>query len=303
MNFNKSGQNTDQLARSLIQKAIRRNQPDIADATFQYLAKKPTELKWLRARLAVWTFEEAWPYGCKVSFGTNETENRDHIRALCSVIKNKDAAGLGSLAYALSEGDQSVLDGGEDDWLIHNVAWALEGTQYKDYRQRLLAQSETKTRDQKDLVENAIKGSKRAGWPWDKAFAYAAGLLAVDDVVPKLNEIAIETDEPFPFWIAIDKHTQLGKETIKRVAKEMSIDANTALWLSFYFESAVCSELSYSPWWEREKAWRMSKLGIDLEHALMTWVTMRPMVEDYLAIEAEELRQRVMESPRVLNLF
>ena len=309
MNFKKAGENTDQLARSLIQKAIRRNQPDIADATFHYLAKETTELRWLRNRLAVWTFEEAWPYGRKVSFGTDDTKNRHHIRELCSVIKNKDAAGLGSLAYALSEGDQSVLNGGEDDWFIGEVARSLEGKQYLDYRERRKKESETKTQDQKDLVDGAISGSMKAGWPWDKAFAYAAGLLAIHDQVPNLNKIRAESDEPFPFWIAIDKHTQPGKETIRRVAKEMSIPANTALWLSFYFESAVCSELSDSPWWEREKAWRMSKLGIGLEDAFITWDKMRPIVKDYLTRDAEELRERVMASPRVsceasqLNLF
>ena len=118
MVMRRAGADTDQAARSLLQKAIRRGRADIAEAVFRFLVPTKAEFDWMRSRLAVFTFEEAWPYGRLVTFSRLEDENLRHVLALCSLRKNKDAAGLGSLAYALSEGDQTVLRQDEGDWYI-----------------------------------------------------------------------------------------------------------------------------------------------------------------------------------------
>ena len=126
MVIRKASLNTDQVARSLLQKAVRRGNATIAKATFRYLVSERDEFDWVRSRLAVITFEEAWPYGMSVTFGRSETEILGHYTALCTCAKNKDAAGLGSLAYALSEGDESVLAGDPDDRQIRVIAKAIK---------------------------------------------------------------------------------------------------------------------------------------------------------------------------------
>lgn len=296
MVIRKASADTDQLARSLLQKAIRRSNPDVATATFWHLAKTKEEFRWVRSRLAVLTFEEAWPYGLKVSFGRSESEILGHLITLCSVKKNKDAAGLGSLAFAFSEGDSTVLRDDDHDWYIRVVAKALKDKE--KFRAWAQAESINLSPEQTALIANAIDGSKKAGWPWDKAFTYAAALFALKSPVPALDQVTTNAYNKFPFWVAIDNHTQQGKEAIRLAAAQLHIPANTALWLSFYYESATCSDLTESPWWEREKRWRLSKLGVGEREAFNKWSQLRPLIREHLAKEAMALETRVMESWR-----
>ena len=72
MVIRKASPDTDQVARSLLQKAVRRGSASVAVATFRYLVAERDELQWLRGRLAVMTVEEAWPYVAQVIFGRGE---------------------------------------------------------------------------------------------------------------------------------------------------------------------------------------------------------------------------------------
>lgn len=289
---------TDQITRSLLQKAVRRGNPSIAKAAFRYLTKEKNDFPWLRSRLAVMTFEEAWPYGRDVTFGRSESEIADHYATLCVCEKNKDAAGLGSLAYVLSEGDNSVLNGDDHDWYIRVVAKAL--IEKEKFSEWITNEAKKLGSEQFTLVEHALEGSRKAGWPWDKAFTYAAALLAVKHSVPLLNRFE-PTDKKFPFWIAIDKHTQRGKEVIRQVAKKQGIAANTALWLSFYCSSSICVNLVNSPWWQRERKWRFSKLNISENQAEDIWGKLKTDVIFYLQEDAIGLEEKIRKftEPRI----
>jgi hypothetical protein len=291
MVIRRANEDTDQIARSLLQKAIRRGCKEVATAAFWHLTKLRNDFKWIRSRLAVFTFEEVWPYGQCITFERSEAKTLHHIIALCSAQKNKDAAGLGALGYAYSEGDNTTLKGDEGDWYIRVVSKAL---QEKDkFRDWALSESLNLPQEQARLVSNAIDGSKKAGWPWDKAFTYAAALLAIKKPVPTLSDApGIEADK-FPFWVAIDKHTKDGKEAIKIAAQELHIPANTALWLSFYFESAICQSLGPSPWWDRERSWRLNKLSLSETDARKRWGQVRVCVKDLLAEKASFLAERI----------
>lgn len=291
MVMRKASPDTDQVARSLLQKAVRRGNASVAEATFRYLLEEKDEFIWLRSRLAVMTFEEAWPYGLKVTFGRSESEVLGHYLALCGSEKNKDAAGLGSLAYALSEDDRSVLADDEGDWYIRVIAKALkEREKFWDW---IKSEAVKVNPIQNQLIDRAYEGSKKAGWPWDKAFTYAAALLALKEPVPNSSRINSSTSGEFPYWTAIDKHTKRGKEVIRAVAKDLDVPANTALWLSFYLESAVCAHMTFSPWWEREKRWRMAKLGLLQIEAENIWSKLRPIVAERLSDDAEQLARRI----------
>ncbi len=291
MAIRKASPDTDQEARSLLQKAIRRGNAPIVRATFRYLVAERDELAWLRTRLAVMTFEEAWPYVELVSFGRSEAEILGHYLALCRSVKNKDAAGLGSLAYALSQGDQSVLNGDEGDWFIRVIAKAI--TSREKFWAWVESEGIPRNEEARKLAVRALEGSKKAGWPWDKAFAYATALFAAKCSLPMLESIPTDDTSEFLFWIAIDKHTPKGKSTIRAVAEEMGVRSNIALWLSFYLESGVCSHLVESRWWEREKRWRFSKLGLAEGEAEGVWARLRPTVAERLAVDADRLRQRI----------
>ena len=79
MVIRKADAETDQLARSLLQKAVRRGNVTTTLATFRYLVAEKDEFNWLRSRLAIMTFEEAWPYGQDVTFGRSESEIAAHF--------------------------------------------------------------------------------------------------------------------------------------------------------------------------------------------------------------------------------
>ena len=293
----RAGTDTDRATRSLLQKAIRRGRADIAEAAFRFLAPTKTEFAWMRSRLAVFTFEEAWPYGRLVTFSKSEDENLGHVLTLCSLQKNKDAAGLGSLAYELSEGDTTVLRQDEGDWYIRVVARAIK--ERDKFREWALSEAAQLAPEQAQLVSGAVEGSKKASWPWDRAFTYAAALLAIKGPVPDLTGAPAPAADPFPFWVALDKHTPQGKEAIRRVAKDAAVSPDTALWVSFYFESATCQSLAPSPWWDRERSWRLAKLGLSETDGGDLWSRLRPGVERCLVPEAEALAERVLDPPQV----
>ena len=52
---------TDQVMRSLLQKAVRRGNTEMVNSVLQYFLQTDQD-KWLRNRLAVITVEECWPY-------------------------------------------------------------------------------------------------------------------------------------------------------------------------------------------------------------------------------------------------
>jgi hypothetical protein len=282
---------TDQPARSLLQKAIRRADARVARAAFRYLQRDKQDLHWLRARLAVIVFEEAWPYGATVMFDKGSEATLGEYLTLCHHPKFKDAAGLGSLAYAFSEGDSTVLNEDEGDWYIRAIAKA---SQAKDQFWSWIS-SESSSADERvrALVQRAREGSRKAGWPWDKAFACAAALLALKQGVPVL-ESQVYPPDVFPYWVAIDKHTPRGKEVLRDLARERKLKVNTVLWLSFYLESGLAIGLVPSTWWEREKMWRFAKLGMSSQEASQMWAALREDVKERLEPDAHALSKRIM---------
>jgi len=284
----KASPDTDQISRSLLQKALRRADIEMTRIAVAYLIHD-NDFDWMRKRLAVLTFEECWTYGLEVSYDKDEHIISNHIYKLVGTVKNRNAAGLGSLAYVLSEGDQSVYDGGVGDKDIKIISEAIK--RHRDFWE--WTKKQELDEKQKKIVENADKGFRKAGWPWDRAFAQAAAYLAIKGDIPDTIYIQPKSDSNFPLWIAIDKHTQQGKAAIREAAKQINFNANKALWLAFYFESAKCNDIQFSPWWEREIKWRMNKLELDYEEARQTWEQLKPIVIDLLKEETEKLKEKL----------
>ena len=119
--FNKPDQTTHQKCRSLLQKAVRRGCPELVECTAAHLFDI-NDKSWLRQRTAVITFEECWQIAVSWNYSPELVDIIDHLSSAAKVVKNKQAAGLGSLAYALTQDDRSVLDGHKRGGEILKVA-------------------------------------------------------------------------------------------------------------------------------------------------------------------------------------
>ena len=284
----KANPETDQVIRSFLQKAIRRGDDELTKQAIAYILKID-EFQWMRKRLAVMTFEECWNYGLTVAFDNDEDIIRKHYLELAKTVKNKNAAGLGSLAYALSKGDESVYQKDSGDKAIKIVSEAVK----RPTEFWIWAHKQNLSIKQRTLIENADKGFRKAGWPWDRAFTQAAAYLAITDNIPEISYLNSTSGSTFPLWVGIDKHTKEGKIAIRKAAKRSGFDANKALWLAFYFESAQCNKIENSPWWTREIKWRMAKLQLDFEQGKEIWEDLRPTVKELLHEEVNKLKDKL----------
>lgn len=280
---------TDQIGRSLLQKAVRRGDLRMTKIAINYIIHK-NDFDWLRKRLAVIMFEECWSYSLEITYDKDKEIVARHYTRIAEKIKNKNAAGLGSLAYAFSQGDTSVLYGDSEDKSIKIIAEAIKRP--RDFWE--WARKQELDESPKLAVENADKGFRKAGWPWDRAFAQAAAYLAISTDIPKPQLALTNQNEEFPLWIGIDKHTPQGKAAIRDAAKRIGFNSNKALWLAFYFESAKCNSISYSPWWEKEIMWRMKKLGLQIEEGQKIWEEIKPIVIEILEGETQLLKEKLL---------
>ncbi len=281
---------TDQISRSLLQKAVRRGNLEVTKQAISCILKN-NDFDWLRKRLAVVTFEECWTYGSEVSYERNEETIINHYLKIAGAVKNKGAAGLGSLAYVLSQGDTSVLNGSDEDKAIRIITEAIKRP--NDFWSWVKKQEVNET--QRLLVEMADKGFRKAGWPWDRAFAQAAAYLAISTPIPKTQFTKATAANEFPLWVGIDKHTREGKVAIREAAKRVGFNANKALWLAFYFESAKCNAIENSYWWHKEVSWRMKKLELSVDEANAIWERLKPIVVELLKEETERLHERIFK--------
>jgi hypothetical protein len=284
----KASPDTDQISRSILQKAVRRGDYEMTKKVIACIIQN-NDFDWMRKRLAVMTFEECWTYGYEVAYDNDQEIITKHYLKLVGTAKNRNAAGLGSLAYVLSEKDESVLQGDVGDNAIKIITEAIKCP--KEFWE--WAHKQNLNEKQKKIVEMADKGFRKAGWPWDRAFALSAAYLAITDEIPEIKYLEIKSDPNFPLWVGIDKHTKEGKIAIRKAAKQIGFDANKALWLAFYFESATCNIIENSPWWEREISWRMKKLELTIEKGKEIWEQLKPLVKENLKDEVTKIEEKL----------
>ena len=292
--MHKANPNTHQTCRSLLQKAVRRGNPVLVTKVVNHLYEIG-DIRWLRQRIGVMIAEECWPLMVEWTLPKKQREQvamTEILSKLANSVKFKDAAGLGSLAYALSEGDRSVLTGcGEDD-TIRRVCEAIkEANTYWKWA----ASQCSNTREAK-LVEHAEKFYRRGGWPWDRAFIQAAAYLAIMEGLPKLYTVP-SSKVKFPFWIALDKHTPQGKAVLHKIAKETRFSWRQLNWISFYCESGrVTKKHEPSRWWNREVEWRLHKVGLSFDAAEAIWAKARPIFAELLREESTHLERHISDS-------
>jgi len=291
MNLKPRKPSTDPSLRSLLQKAARRGFEEVVSATARRLLSIG-DATWLRSRAVVVTFEECWPLAAQLAISRDPDSKVGALRAVTQSTKQKDAAGLGALAFAFSEGDRTTLQAVPDEWYVRMVSEALA-------RPAAFFEWATK-RAGEDSAVSIVAASQQylpaATWGWDKACIIAGALLAVTSPVPQCST-APSPSGLFPYWVALDKHTPDGKEILQEVATRLAVPYRHLIWSGFYFESASVNLLASSPWFEAERRWRFSRTGLTVDEAAELWERVRAPVAESLSERANALRDSIERNP------
>lgn len=298
MYLKKPKASTDPRLRSLLQKAVRRGADCIVEAAIHKLIALG-DRAWLRSRTVVITFEESWPLAQSLALTKDQHTKQAALLRVSHSAKQKDAAGLGALAFAFHEGDQSMLNLVPSKLALQVVSEGLDRPNaYFDS-----ALSKCSSVESRRVVIAARNYLAAATWGWDKATILAAAFLAASGSVPTLPH-SESTVSDFPYWVALDKHTPEGKEAFRRVATKYGIAYRQLIWAGFYCESAIVNALEPSAWFEVERSWRLRKAGLNMQTAMELWGHLRPMISAELSATAESLRSQVEhQGVRQGNLF
>jgi len=274
--------------RSLLQKAVRRGAVELLFTTCALLESLgPKARTWLKKRAVVITFEENWPLGCELVFNKSFPSKVAVLVKMAQSAKSRDAAGLGALAFVLSEGDTSVLEGSPEDKSIRIIANAIQRPD--DFWKWI--QSQGATGRPGALIQNAVR-FRNVGLPEEKAFSKAAAYLAVSGALPEAVPLAQETLE-FPYMAALDGHTSQGRRALNDIARDLHIPQPQLDWALFYFEGSATSGSVDSVWWERWCRWKFQKVGIPIEEARLLWDPVRPQLAEALAEDAHRLHKEI----------
>ena len=278
------------LLRSLLQKAVRRGYPDIVQKVVSILADYG-DTSWVHSRAGVIAFEECWTCGYLLASGTPPIVT---LHKVATVKKNKDAAGLGSLAYAAVGGSSDAIETSIDPVSVKIVAAAIRRPD--DFFN--WAVSECQTESQLAIVLAAKRFISKASWPWDKAFMIAGAYLSCKGKAKIIEDSSSIPTADFPYWVAVDKHTPQGKKALRQVALELGVSENILGWASFYFESSKLNEEISSLWWGNESRWRFETLGSSSEEAKKLWKEAAPKIESIVQAQSERLLRLVECSSR-----
>ncbi|MBL1215791.1 MAG: hypothetical protein HND52_20655 [Ignavibacteriae bacterium] len=273
-----------QVERSLLQKAVRRGSVEVVEKTVKYLLSQK-DSSWLHKRLPVMIYEECWPLGNQI---TNGNILNQYVR-LAQTVKNKDAAGLATLAMNYYNRDRKALRGDDDQrTAITSVKNAIDNP--------AVFWEWARSRGKKQIarIDAARAALPKANFETDKMMMFAAAYFAAKDLVP-LTSLTTQQQNPgdFPYWIAFDKHTEIGREIIEAAAKEIDIYLSRAMRIAFYFEGTVCNEMTISPYWQLAKDWQIERMNYTYSKANMIWDQLKPIIIKKAQTEADELKERI----------
>ncbi len=274
---------------SLLQKAVRRGDIQLVTKIIHHL-DEAKNIEWLKSRTPIIVFEECWPLGEFLPLEINLESIIDTLTLVTRSVKTREAASLGVLAHALSEGDTSVLVGDLGDSEIKQIVRAIKNPEgFWNW-----AEQECKNERQLRLVSLARKAHRNWSWPWDRALIQASAYLAVQENMPEIGE-AKSSKESLSFWVGLDKHTPQGKKALQDVAKDIGIPTRQLSWISFYFESALLNESIDSTWWARELYWRLRMVDLNQASAIQLWKRARPLLKERLREDAGLLKAHLEE--------
>ena len=270
--------------KSLLQKAVRRGHTKTVNSVLQYFIQNDEthQNRWLRNRLAVITTEECWPYLNEVTYDNSVNTIAHHYTQLALAVKDKNAAGLGSLALALKNkeyfvpSDTEIVDVAT---LLHNPGsvWENPG------RSRLSFQAQI-------MISKAEEAYRKSTHDYDKATAVAAAYLATTQPTCPVEYFTEGSSNEFPIWTAFDRHTPYGAEAIVEAAKSIGVDMSIAQWLAFYQDGSKCTNLAPSPWWDRYLECRYYLHGMSAMEAQSIWNRLAPIVQEIVQSRVQMIK-------------
>ncbi|MCK5204891.1 MAG: hypothetical protein KAR15_13510, partial [Desulfobacterales bacterium] len=233
------------------------------------------------------TFEECWPLGTELIFNKKFHSKVAALIRVTRSAKARDATGLGYLAYALSQGDTSVLDDTADDKAIKIVANAIQRPD--DFWQWITWQKISAA--EKILIDNAAR-FKKAGLPHDQAVIQAAAYLTVTGQLSPI-EAGQPSDPKFPYLVVFDNHTPEGRRVLGDIARDLHISLAQLEWTYFYFEGALANGEISSKWWDRHCQWHFKKIELAADEAHLLWDPARVQVVEALTAEGRQLKNEL----------
>ena len=271
--------------RSLLQKAVRRGNVELVFTTSSLLESLgPKDKNWYRSQTAIITFEECWPLGTKLIFNKKFHSKVAALIQVTRAAKARDATGLGYLAFALSQGDDTVFTETEDEKAIRIVASAIQRPD--DFWQWISWQKTSDT--EKTLFDNAAQ-FKNTGLPHDKAVIQAAAYLTTTGPFPAITE-GQAADLKFPYWIVFDNHTVEGRRVLRDIARDLHIPLAQLEWTYFYFEGALTNGEIDSKWWDRYCQWQFMKIDLAASEAHLLWDPAKVQMIEALGPESRQLK-------------
>lgn len=255
------------ILRSLLQKAVRRGNKELIERIIKYLFSIQDH-DWLRKRLGVMVFEESWAYANKLNFENKEEYILNQYLSLSETIKNKDVAGLGLFAYNYSEGitkNLNYIDKEKLKYIKHISQGIKRPVDFWNW-----VKDESKNDFDKSIfIEKSHQAFKKASWAWDKAFIISGAYLAIVEGLPevKISNLIIDC----PYWLGIDKHTEIGRNYLKVLSNKNNINIDIVYTLSFYLEGAICNEIEPSYWWTKEIELILNNINMSFKDAQILW--------------------------------
>ncbi len=281
------------IERSLLQKAVRRGNEDVVEKVIKYLSTVDDAV-WLKKRLFVMIYEECWTLGNEITV-KNTTEA---YKKIARSVKNKNSAGLASLAWHFKNGDLDIIHGMTPEEIenVQSIAYAIESPD-KFWK---LIKKEPGYQNNRNRIDAAQYAVHKASFDYDKALMYAAACLSVENEIP-VTGISKISDPYFPYWIAFDKHTEKGRSLITEASKLIGLDPYTGMQLAFFMEGSICNEMVDAPYWNHYINWRMKKIG----SAIFKWDDLRDVFIDLSKRYVDALLERINEEEEKpqLSLF
>ena len=293
------GPSVFELERSLLQKAVRRGNEYVIDKVFKYLLlndKKP----WLKKRLVVMGYEECWTCANQINLDCSNYELLEQYKTLARTIKNKNADGLADLARKLNEYEYSVLVGNEEEKkAIQSVANAMN----YPYLFWEWIRSQPGYSENRGRIEQARRDVNRKTIPDDSSMMYAAAYLAAKYPIPETQSMDPDNDPDFPYWIAIDKHTSVGREAYVEACRQIDLPSYRAEHLGFYLEGGVCNKVENSPFWDHMVNWYLNHIHFTMDEAKENWEKLKPILIELTKDSVDVMLDRINNLKLELDQF
>lgn len=274
--------------RSLLHKAARRGYSEWIITTGALIDSmgKPAAA-WLERRSAVIIFAECWPLGSELRFTKGIHSKVAALTSLATAQKNRDATGLGFLAYVLDKGDTSALDDSPGEKPLRWMARAIRNPSgFWNW-----VSEHGAGRDRKTVIDNAFR-FQEGDRPHDRAVSMAAVYLALTESPPVIQP-APPPQEAFPFWIVFDRHTPEGNRVLKDIARDLHIPLPHLEWAHFYCEGSIANAETSSSWWQAYCRWHFRRIGLLPEEILLLWEPAREQMRAALAEDSQRLQSEL----------